>query len=120
MWIRNTACKSLLPFVRSEKGPVLVHRFRASSSKMVRVGVVGYGHLGQYLADKILKDGEDSGMCFICGLQRADLRFVLLCRLDREDMCFICGLRGEDLRFVLHLSVRLGRCASSVDYEGKI
>lgn len=34
----------------------------ASSSPLLRIGVVGYGHLGQYLVERILKEGPGLGL----------------------------------------------------------
>ncbi len=61
--------------------------------------MVGYGHLGQYLADKILKDGKASGMCFISGLHNTQGRF---------ETCALSAYYTGKI------------CASSVDYTGKI
>jgi hypothetical protein len=94
--LTNKSNLLLLPFVKSEKGLVRVHRFRAPSCKMVRVGVVGYGHLGQYLADKILKDGKIR----VCASSLDYIRLIF-------DLCFICRLDREE-------------CALSVDYTVKI
>ncbi|XP_036409363.1 putative L-aspartate dehydrogenase [Megalops cyprinoides] len=35
----------------------------ADTSKMMAVGIVGYGHLGQYLVERIQREGEAAGLC---------------------------------------------------------
>ncbi|XP_061079713.1 aspartate dehydrogenase domain-containing protein [Conger conger] len=35
----------------------------ADKSKMMKVGIVGYGHLGQYLVERIQREGAAAGLC---------------------------------------------------------
>ncbi|KAM8723992.1 aspartate dehydrogenase domain-containing protein isoform 1-T1 [Acanthopagrus schlegelii] len=48
--------------ISSEEGVGLSAQDMATSSSSQRIGVVGYGHLGQYLVDRILKDGAALGL----------------------------------------------------------
>ncbi len=35
-----------------------MHKFNYRNKKMLKVGIVGYGHLGQYLVEKIANDSN--------------------------------------------------------------
>ncbi|KAJ8347238.1 hypothetical protein SKAU_G00286390 [Synaphobranchus kaupii] len=37
----------------------------ADKSKLMKVGIVGYGHLGQYLVERIQREGPAAGLCLV-------------------------------------------------------
>ncbi|XP_068613488.1 aspartate dehydrogenase domain-containing protein-like [Brachionichthys hirsutus] len=60
----------------------------AASSSSQRIGVVGYGHLGQFLVQRILKDGADHGLslAFVWNRNPDKLKGVVPAELILDDL----------------------------------
>ncbi|KAM4531580.1 aspartate dehydrogenase domain-containing protein [Odontesthes bonariensis] len=76
----------------------------ATSSATLRIGVVGYGHLGQYLVGKILKDGPAQGLilAFVWNRNSDKLKGLVPAELILEDLSSFADRRCDVIVEVCH------------------
>ncbi|XP_072224287.1 aspartate dehydrogenase domain-containing protein [Leuresthes tenuis] len=76
----------------------------ATSSATLRIGVVGYGHLGQYLVGKILKDGPAQGLilAFVWNRNSDKLKGLVPAEFILEDLSSFADRRCDVIVEVCH------------------
>ncbi|XP_037545495.1 putative L-aspartate dehydrogenase [Nematolebias whitei] len=75
-----------------------------TSSPILRVGVVGYGHLGKYLVDRLLKDGPGLGLTlgFVWNRNSDKLKGLVPAEAILEDLSFFANRRCNVIVEVCH------------------
>ncbi|XP_041825641.1 putative L-aspartate dehydrogenase [Melanotaenia boesemani] len=75
-----------------------------TGSSTLRIGIAGYGHLGQYLVEKILKDGPGLGLilAFVWNRNSDKLKGVVPAELILEDLSCFADRRCDVIVEVCH------------------